>query len=158
VLTGILTAVVGKAVLGQPLSLGEAWAGPVGLLPCGCASSRWRRGALVACWVRVRRVGAGVSRPGVLLLLGSRCAAARAGRLSLLPAVAGAVRAGPRAGRHRYTSLRRSWLRVKGDWWRVFGITLLTFDVALFVTLVIQVPFELLGYGSPGDLFSGPAR
>ena len=34
-------------------------------------------------------------------------------------------------------------------------ITLLTLVVALFVSLVIQVPFELIGYGSVSDLAGG---
>jgi len=50
------------------------------------------------------------------------------------------------------TSLRRSWLLVKGDSWRVFGILLLAFVVVQFVSLVILVPFQLFGAGGLGGL------
>ena len=158
VLTGILTAVVGKAVLGQPLSLGEAWAQvrPVLLPLIGCAFVV--AGAVaVPVLVSVALAIAVVALGGAVLLLiaiplvlaGFALGAYLYVRLSLAPCalVLERVSLG--------TSLRRSSLLVKGDWWRVFGISLLTLVVAQFVALVIQVPFELFGYGSPGDLFSG---
>ena len=158
ILTGILTAVVGKAVLGQPLSLRDAWAQvrPVLLRLVGVAFLlALIAGALAFAGVFVGvlliAVGGGAAALiGVpLILLGLAAAAYIYFRLSLAPCALVLEKLDIR------TSLRRSWLLVKGDWWRVFGITLLTLLVAGFVGLVIQVPFELLGYGSLSDLTGG---
>ena len=158
VLTGILTAVVGRAVLGQPLSLGEAWAQVrplllklvgVAFVVSGVAALPVLATVLVA-GVSVAAGGAALLALGIPLVLGGFAAAAYLYvRLSLAPCAMVLEKVG--IG----TSLRRSSVLVKGDWWRVFGITLLTVVVAQFVAVVIQVPFELVGYGSPGDLFSG---
>lgn len=158
VLTGMLTAVVGKAVLGQPIDFSEAWAQVrrsllrlVGLalllaLVPGVL-------VLVATVLGVGIIAAGgpvLAIIGVPLILAGMAAAVYVYfRLSLAPCALVLERTGIR------TSLRRSWLLVKGDWWRVFGISLLTILVVLFVSLVVQVPFELLGYGSFGDLAEG---
>ncbi|MGW0936340.1 DUF7847 domain-containing protein [Streptomyces sp. NPDC002666] len=42
-------------------------------------------------------------------------------------------------------ALRRSSRLVRGDWWRIFGITLLAGAVAGFAGYLIQIPFSLLG-------------
>jgi hypothetical protein len=72
-------------------------------------------------------------------------------RLSLAPCALVLEKIGVRE------SLRRSWALVKGDWWRVFGISLLTMVIAGFVTLLIQLPFELLGGGLNGDALAARA-
>ncbi|MFJ2894471.1 hypothetical protein ACIO87_06255 [Streptomyces sp. NPDC087218] len=46
-------------------------------------------------------------------------------------------------------ALRRSSQLVRGDWWRVFGITLLAFGIAAVASYLIQIPFSFLG------MFSG---
>jgi hypothetical protein len=158
VLTGILTAVVGKAVLGQPQSFGAAWTQVRPALPrligvalalAGVAGGLVMLGIGIAV-AAVALGGAVLLALGIpLVLAGAAVATYLYIRLSLAPCALVLERVG--IG----TSLRRSWLLVKGDWWRVFGITLLTFVVALFVTLVIQVPFELFGYGSINDLTAG---
>ena len=158
ILTGVLTAVVGKAVLGQPLSLGEAWAQVRPLLLRLVAVAfllALLSGVLAFAGVFVGvlliALGGGTAAfVGVpLILLGLAAAAYVYFRLSLAPCALVLEKVDIR------TSLRRSWLLVKGDWWRVFGISLLTLVVAGFVGLVIQVPFELLGYGSLSDLTGG---
>lgn len=155
VLTGILTAVVGKAVLGQPLDLRGAWdqVRPLLLRLVGVAVLlAILAGAVVFVGVLVGVLiiavgGAVAALLGVPLILAGLAGAAYLYiRLSLAPCALVLEKVGIR------DSLRRSWLLVKGDWWRVFGITLLTLVVAMFVSLVIQVPFELLGYGSVSDL------
>ena len=158
VLTGILTAVVGKAVLGQPFDLAGAWAQVrpalpklvgvaflLALLAGGLATAGVFLGVLL-----IVLGGAPAALIGVpVLLAGLAGAVYLYFRLSLAPCALVLEKLGIR------DSLRRSWLLVKGDWWRVFGISLLTLIVAMFVSLVIQVPFELLGYGSVGELTSG---
>lgn len=158
VLTGILTAVVGKAVLGQPFGLGEAWAQVRPLL------LRLIALAFVVATASAVPLLVTVLLAGLLLVVGGAallvvviplvlagCAAAvyLYVRLSLAPCALVLEKVGLGA------SLRRSSVLVKGDWWRVFGISLLTVVVAQFVALVIQAPFELLGYGSAGDVLSG---
>ena len=158
VLTGVLTAVVGKAVLGQPFDLAGAWAQVrpllgrligvaflLALVAAGIAAVGTFLGVLV-----IVLGGAVAALLGVPLILGSIAGAVYLYvRLSLAPCALVLEKVGVR------DSLRRSWLLVKGDWWRVFGISLLTFVVAMFVSLVIQAPFELLGYGSLGELTGG---
>ena len=157
VLTGILTTVVGKAVLGQPQTFGGAWTQVRPALPKLVAVAFALAGILGGLVLLGIVGGVLVVALGgpVLLLLGIPLMVGGIAlgcylyvRLSLAPCALVLEQLGVRA------SLRRSWLLVKGDWWRVFGITLLAFVVAIIVTLVIQVPFELLGYGSFGDLTS----
>ena len=158
VLAGILTAVVGKAVLGQPQTLGGAWAQvrPVlGKLILVSLALALTIGVVIGVGVVLGVVVVAIGGPvlllvGLPLIFGGLAVGAYLYvRLSLAPSalVLEKVSIG--------TSLRRSWLLVKGDWWRVFGISLLAFVVAQFVGLVIQVPFELLGSGGVGGLTSG---
>jgi len=49
-------------------------------------------------------------------------------------------------------AMRRSSVLVKGDWWRVFGILALTFLIGAFVSQIVQLPFAVIGAGSPGGL------
>lgn len=158
VLTGMLTAVVGKAVLGQPLDFAGAWSQVRPALPklVGVAfllallAGGLAFGGVFLGVILIAVGGAPAALIGVpLLLAGLAGAVYLYFRLSLAPCALVLEKIGIR------DSLRRSWLLVKGDWWRVFGISLLTLIVALFVSLVIQVPFELLGYGSVGELTSG---
>lgn len=60
-------------------------------------------------------------------------------RLSLAPAVAVMEKATP------VTALRRSAALVKGDWWRIFGITLVGSMIAMSIAYMIQMPFQLVG-------------
>ena len=158
VLTGVLTVVVGKAVLGQPLDLPTAWAQVrphllrlvllavlLAVITGGVALA-----GIVVAGVLVAVGGAALALLGVPIALAGMVAAVYVYiRLVLAPCVLVLERVGVVA------SLRRSAVLVKGDWWRVFGISLLTFVVALFVSLVIQVPFEVVGYGSFGELAGG---
>ena len=155
ILSGILTTVVGRAVLGQPLDFREAWSQvrPVllrliglSLLLALIAGAIAFVGVLVGVAV-IALGGAVLAVIGVPLILAGLLGALYVGiRLSLAPSALVLERVGVGA------SLRRSWTLVKGDWWRVFGITILTIMVALFVSLVIQVPFELIGAGGFGTL------
>ncbi len=42
-------------------------------------------------------------------------------------------------------ALRRSAALVKGDWWRIFGITLVGSMIAMGVSYLIQMPFQFIG-------------
>ncbi|ROQ69855.1 hypothetical protein EDD93_4358 [Streptomyces sp. 840.1] len=64
-------------------------------------------------------------------------------KFSLAPTAAVFENQGPIA------AMRRSSVLVRGDWWRIFGITLLTGVMAAVASYVIQLPFTLIG------MFSG---
>ncbi|KAA9155034.1 hypothetical protein FPZ12_030705 [Amycolatopsis acidicola] len=128
-LSGFMTVVVGKAVLGRPVTFGEAWAE---LRPRLLALF----GVTVLFTIMVA-VGAAIFLiPGVLLyVLFSLAAPALVLEQSTLG-----------------ESLRRSRALVWGNWWRVFGILLLTVIAQLIIGSVIQIPFNLQGSLTGADV------
>ncbi|QNE79485.1 hypothetical protein F0344_28825 [Streptomyces finlayi] len=48
-------------------------------------------------------------------------------------------------GQRPFEALRRSSQLVRGDWWRVLGITWLAAAIAGFAAYIIQMPFSILG-------------
>jgi len=160
VLTGGLTAVVSKAVLGEPMSFAEAGRQlrPVLLRLVGLALLVLLivYGILLAGTL----AGAGLIAVGgpLLAIVGVPLILATLVlcpyvyiRFSLAPCALVLERTGI------LTSLRRSSALVKRDWWRVFGILLLTLVIGLFVSQVVQLPFAVLGAGSPSNLFDPDA-
>jgi hypothetical protein len=156
VLAGGLTVVVGKAVLGQPMSFAQAWTQirPFLLRLVGLALLV----LVIVYGVLIAGVLAGaaiialggplLAIVGVPLIFASIAACAVVYiRLSLAPCVLVLERTGI------VTSLRRSAALVKRDWWRVFGILALTLLLGVFVSQVVQLPFAVLGAGSPSSLF-----
>lgn len=156
ILTGGLTAVVGKAILGEPMSFTQAWSQvrPFVLRLLGLALLV----VVIVYGVLIAGVLAGtaiiaVGGPvlaliGVPLIFASIAASAFFYiRLSLAPCVLVLERLGIAA------SLRRSSALVTRDWWRVFGILTLTLILGGFVSQVVQLPFAVLGAGSPASLF-----
>ncbi len=125
VLSGMLTAVVGQAVLGRPISLGEAW-----------AKARPRIGGLVGAsilyWLIVT---AGLLTLGILSVY-------------FYVALSLATPALMLEGQPVTRALGRSRDLVRGDWWRCFGILLLAWLVAVIVQGVISAPFALAGAGT----------
>ena len=155
VLTGAITAVVGKAVLGEPLSFREAWAqvrsrlvALVGLallvLVIVAGVFALATAAAVAVVAALGGVGAFAAVP--LVLAGVAAAVWLYVRLALAPCALVLERVGIGA------SLRRSAVLVRRDWWRVFGILLLTVVIGTFVSQVVELPFAALGAGSVGGL------
>ncbi|MGH8895411.1 MAG: hypothetical protein ACRDWY_19205, partial [Actinomycetes bacterium] len=148
-LTGILTVVVSRAVLGQPIGAGAAW-----------AQSRPRLPALLAVTGLVILVELGVLvaalGPGVLL------AVLDAPTVAVVVAFVVGVPAAVATGVYLYVafalapaaivlekqrvvpSLRRSRDLVKGAWWRTFGILLLVNVIAQFLAGILSVPFTVL--------------
>jgi hypothetical protein len=120
--TGLLTVVMARSVLGQDITIGEAWSRSrplllplVGLVALSTVG--WLLGA-VACIV-----------PGVFLYVA----------WSLAPPALMLERVGIT------TALGRSWALVMGSWWRVFGILALATLIATFVGQAVSAPFVLLG-------------
>jgi hypothetical protein len=148
VLTGVVTVIAGKGVLGEPISLGEAWA--------VVRSAFWRLiglallttlivygTLLIGTGVAVAIValgGAVAALVAVPLGLAAVCLAVHLYcRFALAPCAVILEHAGIRTG------LRRSGVLVRGAWWRVFGVLLLALVVASVVGNVIQAPFLLFG-------------
>jgi hypothetical protein len=156
VLTGAITAVVGKAVLGEPMTFGEAWRQVrsrllpligLALLVLVVVAGTFVL-ATVAGTATIAVFGAAGAIVGVpLILAGGAAAVWLYVRFSLAPCALVLERTGIRA------SLRRSAVLVRRDWWRVFGILLLTVVIGTFVSEVVQLPFSALGAGGFGAIF-----
>jgi len=160
VLTGAIAAVVGKAVLGAPLSFGQVWAQVrplllklvgvavlvlvlvygVLLLGIAVAAGLFALGGAILGFVAIPVVLVSAALAVYLYI-----------RFALAPCVLVLERTSIRM------SLRRSGVLVKGDWWRVLGILLLTFVIGTFVSQIVQLPFAVLGAGSPGGLLDPDA-
>ncbi|CAM3631960.1 hypothetical protein KIPE111705_17965 [Kibdelosporangium persicum] len=132
-LNGVLTVVMGKAVLGQPITVGEAW-----------SHVRPRFGALLGLsllYALIVIVGAVLFViPGVwLYVLFSLCSTA----LILEGATVG-------------KALGRSRTLVNGAWWRTFGILLLATIIASVLAQIVQIPFSLATGGLNTVTGTGP--
>jgi len=119
-LTGFMTVVAGKAVLGRPVTLREA------------LSELWPRflpllGVTILYTIIVAVASIFFVIPGIWLYV--------------LFGLAAPALVLERGGIGQ--SLKRSRLLVQGMWWRVFGILLLTTIVGVIITFVIQIPFNL---------------
>ena len=167
--TGLLTVVVGQAVLGRRVSAGAAWraARPqfwrlvgltllIGLIVGGTAVLGIGLAVLLA--VLVAQVSTGLAvLLGILLGVLALCAAIwLAVRLLLSPVALILEKAG--VG----TAIRRSARLVSGSWWRVFGIALLAQLIAGLIAQVLTVPFAIggvvLAIGFPSNGASGGSR
>jgi hypothetical protein len=147
VLTGVLTVVVGRAVLGQRITVGEAW-----------ALARPRLGALVGVTLLVMLLVLGAI--ALLLAPGIVLAVTSGGGFAVLLIVLGAL-AAVAAALYLYTrfalaapavvlekqpvvnALRRSTKLVHPSFWRVFGILILVNVIAFIVSGILAVPFNV---------------
>ncbi len=153
VLTGMLTAVVGRAVLGQPVSMAQAWQ--------AVRPALWRlAGVAMLTGLIVLAVLVGCLLPGLVLLVTGVARPAAVGLLVLgagigvglavatyvslalaTPAVV-LERARVRA------ALGRSRLLVRGSWWRVFWVLVLAAVIAGVLGNILALPFTLLRGGT----------
>jgi hypothetical protein len=159
VLTGILTVVVSRAVLGEKMTAGQAWQAarrrlPRLLLLTLVYSLIWLSPFLVVTVIAIA-LGAGGADGGaaaaIAVLLGLAAVPmtiwlyvryALSGPSLMLESTSDAPGEPSRpvgvAG-----ALRRSAELVAGSWWRVFGILLLVLLIAMIISQVISVPFSL---------------
>lgn len=153
--TALLTVVISRSVLGREVTLADAW-----------REARPRLPQLLGLIVLLLLIAAAVLVVAVLpgLLLGSAGGAV----LAVLGGIAGAVvtlwlmvrfaLASPALMLERQgviQSMRRSAKLVRGAWWRVFGILLLTMLLIFIVSLIIAIPFGLIAFAVDGEGFSG---
>ena len=168
ILTGTLTAVVGRAVLGQQATVGQAW-----------QQARGRIGALagLTCLILAIFVGLWAVLIGLpvlgLVAFGSAGVALAVlafiaaipltiflwVKISLAPAAVVLERVSPSA------ALGRSWRLTRQSFWRVFGIWIVAYLVVFLAGLVLEVPFRIiadlltgtsgLGFGTPPTSLTG---
>ena len=149
VLTGLLTVVIGRSVLGHKVTAGEAW-----------RIARPRMAALIGATLLIPLILVGlwaVYAIVLVILAVLHAPGALIGGLAALSAVAGIIltiwftimfrMAGPavvleREGPAR--ALARSWRLVRGSFWRVLGITLLAGLIVVVTAGVLQIPFGLI--------------
>jgi hypothetical protein len=138
-LAGFLTIVVGKAVLGQPISFAEEW-----------SLVRPRLGALLGLTLIIPAIACGGATIAVLLT----ALVPPVGILMLIVMVPIGVwllilfsLATPALMLEHATvgrSFGRSRRLVRGSWWRIFGITMLATLLGVVVAVIINVPFALI--------------
>ncbi|HKP39737.1 MAG TPA: hypothetical protein VJV41_01845 [Mycobacterium sp.] len=148
-LSGMLTVVVGRAVFGANITIGEAWQR---LRPRLWALIGFTAleaiGAVVLCAVVVGIIvgvalaanGAAAAVVGVPLVLGLLAALIYlATMLAFTPSLIVLERL------EIFPAIARSFKLVRGDFWRVFGIRLLAVIVAEVVATAVAVPFSFGG-------------
>ena len=148
-LSGMLTVIVGRAVFGARITIGEAWQRVRGrLLALLGYTLMWLVGAIVLGVVVVFILaavasaanGAAAIAVGIPLGLGSVALLVYLWTvLSFAPPLIVLERLGV------FPSIARSVKLVKGDFWRVLGIRLLTTIVASIVAGAVSIPFSLTG-------------
>ncbi|MGW1513162.1 DUF7544 domain-containing protein [Streptomyces sp. NPDC002394] len=151
----LLTVVISRAVLGRPVSLGSAWqeARPRLLRLLGLTL------LISAAIVAVVAVGL---LPGLLIGGGAGVALTLIGGLGAIVAVVWLLirfsLSSPALMLERQgvvQSLKRSAKLVRGSWWRVFGITVLTWLLLSLFAMIIEIPFMVIGFLLDSDGFSG---
>ncbi|MFF8472954.1 hypothetical protein [Streptomyces sp. NPDC015414] len=156
VATALLTTVTSRAVLGKPVSAGEAWrdARPqvpglfgllllLGLISVGLMLGGALPGILVLALGG--NEGAGVA----LLVLGMLAALVVAIWLTVRFSLASPALMLERQGIVK--SMSRSAKLVRGSWWRVVGIQSLAGLIANIVSSLVVIPFSLLAGAVGGD-------
>jgi len=147
-LTGLLTVVIGRSVLGHKITAGEAW-----------QIARPRMAALIGATLLIPLILVGLWAVYALVLVilaVLHAPGALIGALAAIGAIAGIIltiwftimfrmaaqvvvleREGP------VRALGRSWRLVRGSFWRVLGITLLAGLIVVVTAGVLQIPFSL---------------
>ncbi len=148
VLSGMLTVIIGRAVFGAGITIGEAWQRVRGrFLPLIGYTLLWLLIVAVPVFAVVLVIAVVASLSGV------------AGFIVAVPLVPGLIAlliylwtvlsfAAPLIVLERlgvFPAIKRSVRLVKGDFWRVLGIRLLATVVAGVVALAVSIPFSLGG-------------
>ncbi|MFE3789554.1 hypothetical protein [Streptomyces goshikiensis] len=153
VMASLCQAVLREAVMGRPITFRTMWRAAFRRAPA-VAGATLLSGliagapmlAVMAVWIPLLIATASEHNAPLLINLLPMFLLAAAPltvwltvRFSLAPAAV--VMEGARP----VTALRRSAALVRGDWWRVFGVTLAAGMVAGAVSWVIQLPFQMVG-------------
>ncbi|MFJ4472605.1 glycerophosphoryl diester phosphodiesterase membrane domain-containing protein [Streptomyces sp. NPDC089424] len=157
--TALLTTVTSRAVLGKPVTTGEAWrdARPrvlklfgliflLLLIALGVAVLGAVPGLLVT-------LSGGGGAGAALTVLGTLCTAVLALWLMVRFSLASPALMLEKQGILK--AMSRSARLVRGSWWRVFGIQLLATIIANIVAAIVVIPFTFLAAAFSGDGVSG---
>ncbi len=155
ILAGLLTAVIGRAVLGQRISMRQAWQIAAPRLPALIGAAFALLGILIGLWVVLGLIVL------ALYLAGAPAGALIAvGVLGFFPAFAAMVWLGIRFSlatpavvlerQGPLQALRRSGQLVKGSFWRVLGVLLLAGLIVAVAGSILQIPFSLVAGASGG--------
>ena len=159
VLTGLLTVVIGRGVLGQKVSMGEAWRLGLPRLPAIlgaivlaglCILGLWAVVAVIVIVFVLLHIYAAAIAFGILAGIAAFWVTVWLSIMfSLSVPVVVLERQGP------VTALARSWRLVRRSFWRVLGILLLAGVVVSVAAFVLQLPFSLLEAlaGGSGGVF-----
>jgi hypothetical protein len=159
VLTGLLTVVIGRGVLGQKVSMGEAWRLGLPRLPAIlgaivlaglCILGGWAVVAVIVIVFVLLHIYAAAIALGILAGIAAFWVTVWLSIMfSLSVPVVVLERQGP------VTALARSWRLVRRSFWRVLGILLLAGIVVSVAAFVLQLPFSLLEAlaGGSGGVF-----
>ncbi|GHI07243.1 hypothetical protein AQI88_21320 [Streptomyces cellostaticus] len=158
--TALLTTVTSRAVLGKPVSAGEAW-----------RDARPQVPKLFGLLFLLGLISFGVllcgALPGILVAVAGGNGAATVGLLVLGISGASVVMlwlmirfslASPALMLERQSivkSMSRSAKLVRGSWWRVLGIQLLAGLIANIVSSLVVIPFTLIAAAVSGDGMAG---
>ncbi|WP_354393980.1 DUF7847 domain-containing protein [Streptomyces atratus] len=149
-------AVLQDAVLGRPTTFGTIWRRAWARVPAVIGTVLLT--SLVAVIPMVLMMVAFIAMMITFITLDSGSGSGVAIALGILGALATAPLAiwlwvkfslAPAAavfeGQRPIAALRRSSQLVRGDWWRIFGISLLAMLMAAVASYIIQLPFSILG-------------
>ncbi|MEV5877734.1 glycerophosphoryl diester phosphodiesterase membrane domain-containing protein [Streptomyces sp. NPDC052101] len=154
--TALLTTITSRAVLGRPVSIGEAWRDARPQLPK-------LFGLLILLALIVVGVVAVGALPGILVRVVGGDSIGGAALLALGVLGAAVVSAWlvirfclstPALMLERQTivkAMSRSAKLVRGSWWRTFGILLLTGLIVRIVEALVSIPFAVIGAAVSGD-------
>jgi uncharacterized RDD family membrane protein YckC len=146
VLTGLLTVVIGRSVLGHKITAGEAWRIARPRLPALIGATLLVLLTLAGIWVVF---GLLVFFLGpVVVLLGVIVAIVLTIWFVIMFRMVGPVVVLEREGPAR--SLARSWRLVRRSFWRVFGISLLAWLIVVITAAVLQIPFNVIAGAAGG--------
>ncbi|MEV5339870.1 glycerophosphoryl diester phosphodiesterase membrane domain-containing protein [Streptomyces sp. NPDC052676] len=157
--TALLTTVTSRAVLGKPVTAGEAW-----------RDARPQIGKLFGLILLLPLIAVAVvllgALPGILVVAAGGGEGGAA--LAVFGGLAGAVvtvwlmirfsLASPALMLEKQTifkAMSRSAKLVRGSWWRVFGIQLLAAIIANVIAAIVVIPFTFLAAAVSGDGISG---
>jgi hypothetical protein len=159
ILTGLLTVVIGRGVLGHKVSMGEAWRIALPRLPAIlgavvltalCIIGPWVVVAVLVVVLALAHINAAAIAVGVLGGIAAICLTIW---FSIMLRLATPAVVLERQGPAR--ALARSWQLVRRSFWRVLGIMLLAAIVVGFASFVLQVPFTIVEAiaGGSGGIF-----
>ena len=148
-LTGMLTVVIGRSVLGDRVTVSQAWRQTLPRLPAMLGAMVLFLGLIVVMWAVYAGLGVffgtglnsgGAVLGGYFIIVGIivLCLTVWLWTSFLLAnQVVVLERAGP------VRALARSWRLVRRSWWRVFGISLLAGLIVGITGTILQLPFSI---------------